>query len=70
VIDKEPETAAAEIEKYIEADGTWIAAYSTLAYVQEKTLKRLDDAIATLEKLVRRPELAHGIIIRFGLAIR
>jgi peroxiredoxin len=56
VIDKEPETAASEIEKYIIADGTWIAAYSTLAYVQEKTLKRLDDAIATLEKLVKRPE--------------
>ncbi len=56
VIDKEPEMAAAEIEKYIEADGTWIAAYSTLAYVQEKTLKRLDDAIATLGKLVKHPD--------------
>lgn len=56
VIDKEPETAAAEIEKYIEAGGTWAGAYSTLAWVQEKTLKRLEDAIATTEKLVKLPE--------------
>jgi thiol-disulfide isomerase/thioredoxin len=56
IVEKEPETAAAELDKYIEADGSWIGAYYTLAYLQEKTLKRLDDAIATMEKLIRRPE--------------
>lgn len=54
--EKEPETAAQELKKYIEADGSWISAYSTLAWIQEKMLKKLDDAIATTEKAVARPE--------------
>ncbi|MEJ7861079.1 MAG: redoxin domain-containing protein [Pyrinomonadaceae bacterium] len=56
VIDKEPETAVAELDKYIKAGGTWAGAYSTLVWTQEKTLKKLDDAIATAEKLVKLPE--------------
>ncbi len=56
VIDKEPETAVTELDKYIKADGTWAGAYSTLVWIQEKTLKKLDDAIATTEKLVKLPE--------------
>jgi len=54
ITEKEPETAAAELNKYIEADGSWISAYSTLAWIQEKTLKKLDDAIATMEKAAAR----------------
>jgi thiol-disulfide isomerase/thioredoxin len=56
IVEKEPEVAAQELNKYIEADGSWISAYGTLAWIQEKTLKRLDDAIATTEKAVSRPE--------------
>jgi thiol-disulfide isomerase/thioredoxin len=56
IVEKEPETAAAELNKYIEADGSWISAYSTLAWIQEKTLKKLDDAIVTLEKATARPD--------------
>lgn len=56
IAEKEPETAVAELNKYIEADGSWISAYSTLAWIQEKTLKKLDDAIATTEKAAARPD--------------
>ncbi|HEX8197424.1 MAG TPA: redoxin domain-containing protein [Pyrinomonadaceae bacterium] len=56
IAEKEPETAAVELNKYIEADGSWISAYSTLAWIQEKTLKKLDDAIATTEKAAARPD--------------
>jgi thiol-disulfide isomerase/thioredoxin len=56
IVEKEPETAAAELDKYIEADGSWIAAYSTLAWIQEKTLKKPDDAIKTLEKVAERAD--------------
>ncbi|HEX8638092.1 MAG TPA: redoxin domain-containing protein [Pyrinomonadaceae bacterium] len=56
IANKEPETAAAELEKYIEADGSWNFAYFTLSYIQEKTLKKLDAAIATMEKAIARPE--------------
>jgi tetratricopeptide (TPR) repeat protein len=43
--EKESETAAAELLKYIEKDGTWSSAYSLLSFLQEKSLKRIDDAI-------------------------
>jgi thiol-disulfide isomerase/thioredoxin len=56
IIEKEPDTAASELRKYIEADGSWLSAYFTLAYIQEKVLNKLDDAIATTEKAVARPE--------------
>jgi peroxiredoxin len=56
IAEKEPETAAVELNKYIEADGSWISAYSTLAWIQEKTLKKLDDAILTMEKAAARPD--------------
>jgi thiol-disulfide isomerase/thioredoxin len=56
IVEKEPETAARELNKYIETDGSWISSYSTLAWIQEKSLKRLDDAIATSKKAVARPE--------------
>lgn len=49
ILEKEPKKAVTELEKYIEADGSWLSAYSTLAWVQEKTLKNLDGAIKTAE---------------------
>jgi thiol-disulfide isomerase/thioredoxin len=64
VVEREPETAVAELNKYIEADGSWISAYGTLAWIQEKTLKRLDDAIVTTEKAVSRPESKSWNFIR------
>lgn len=54
IVGKEPEAAVAEFNKYVEADGSWLQVYATLAFVQEKTLKRLDDAIATAEKAAAR----------------
>ena len=64
IVEKEPETAAQELKKYIEADGSWISAYSTLAWIQEKTLKSLDEAIATTEKAVARPESKYWNYLR------
>lgn len=55
-IEKEPEAAVAELKKYIETEGSWGSAYYTLAYVQGVTLKSLDDAIVTAEKMVKLPD--------------
>jgi thiol-disulfide isomerase/thioredoxin len=62
---KEPETAVAELKKYIEADGSWISAYYTLAWIEEKTLKRLDDALATREKAASRPDARSWNFVSF-----
>ncbi len=45
--EREPQTVVAELEKYIEADGSWASAYYFLAYIQEKTLKKIDAALVT-----------------------
>jgi tetratricopeptide (TPR) repeat protein len=54
--EKEPETAVAELQKYIEKDGSWLAAYNIAIYIQEKRLNRIDDAITTAEKMALHPE--------------
>lgn len=64
LVGKEPQAAATELEKYIEADGSWLSAYFTLAYVQETVLNKPDDAIATTEKSVARPESRSGDLLR------
>jgi thiol-disulfide isomerase/thioredoxin len=61
---KEPKAAATELEKYIEADGSWLSAYFTLAYIQETVLNKPDDAIATTKKAVARPESRSGDLLR------
>ncbi len=55
--EKEPETVVAELEKYIEADGSWLSAYYMLAYVQQNSLKNIDAAVSTAEKLAARPKV-------------
>jgi len=62
---QEPETAVAELKKYIEADGSWISSYSTLAWIQEKTLKRLDDALTTRKKAASRPDARSWNLVSF-----
>lgn len=54
--EKEPETVVAELEKYIEADGSWLSAYYMLAYVQQNSLKNIDAAVSTAEKMASRPK--------------
>ncbi len=64
IIGKEPQAAASELEKYIEADGSWLSAYFTLAYIQETVLNKPDDAITTTEKSVARPESRSADLLR------
>jgi peroxiredoxin/tetratricopeptide (TPR) repeat protein len=69
--DKEAETAAKEMLQYLAEDGSARQAYYVLIYIQGKTLGRLDDAIATAEKMAARPEFrADGLTelwrLRFG----
>ena len=54
-IEKDPEAAVTELRKYVETEGSWGSAYYTLSYVQGVTLKRLDDAIVTAEKMAALP---------------
>lgn len=68
--EKEPETAAAELLKFIEADGSLSQAYFTLSYIQEKTLKRIDDAIQTAEKMAVHPDFkADGLSMLWRLRL-
>jgi peroxiredoxin len=57
LMSKEPEAAAVELAKAIEKDPTAAEAYRDLIYLQERQLKKLDDAIATAEKMAAQPEL-------------
>ena len=71
--DKEAETAAKEMLEYLAEDGSARQAYYVLIYIQGTTLGRLDDAIATAEKMAARPEFrADGLTelwrLRFGRA--
>lgn len=71
VFEKEPETAAAEFLKYVETDGTWSSAYSFLSYLQEKPLKRIDDAIRTAQRMAANPEFrAEGLSLLWRLQLR
>jgi thiol-disulfide isomerase/thioredoxin len=64
------EVSARELLEYIAMDGTWRQAYYMLAYIQEKTLGRLDDAIATAAKMAARPELhAEGLKMLWRLRL-
>jgi thiol-disulfide isomerase/thioredoxin len=56
IVEKEPEAAVAELKKYVETEGSWGLAYYTLSYIQGTTLKRLDDAIETSEKMAALPD--------------
>ena len=58
MIGGDPETAAAELGKAIEKDPTAFEFYNRLVLIQERQLKRIDDAIATAEKMAARPELS------------
>jgi thiol-disulfide isomerase/thioredoxin len=53
--DQELKEEAADLKKYIDARGSWGIAYYTLSYIQANTLKKPDDAIATVEKMVELP---------------
>ncbi|HYE71972.1 MAG TPA: hypothetical protein VEF04_01525, partial [Blastocatellia bacterium] len=57
LMSKEPEAAAAELGKAIEKDPTAEEVYRQLSFLQEGQLKRLDDAIATAEKMAAQPGL-------------
>lgn len=52
---KDPEASVAELKKYVETEGSWNPAYSTLAYIQSNALKKKDDGIATAERLAALP---------------
>lgn len=54
--DSKPKEAVEELNKYINADGTWMMAYYSLAYIQNNVLDRLEDAISTIEKMSSRLE--------------
>lgn len=71
VYNKEPEVATSELLKYLEADQTREEAFQTLAYLQEKPLKRIDDAIRTAEKMTAQTELrAEGLALLWRLRLR
>jgi thiol-disulfide isomerase/thioredoxin len=55
--DTDPEKAVTELLKCIEKDPSAVEAYYRLIWLREMKLKRLDDAIATAEKLASQPEL-------------
>jgi peroxiredoxin len=55
--DKEPEAAAAEFLKAIEKNPSSPEAYTEAIFIQEFRLKKIDDAIATAEKMASQPEL-------------
>jgi len=57
LLSKEPEAAAAELNKAIEQEPLAAEAYRRLISLQEGPLKKLDDALATAEKMVAQPEL-------------
>jgi len=57
LMSKEPEAAAAELVKAIEKDPAAEEAYGRLISLQEGQLKKLDEAIATAEKMAAQPEL-------------
>jgi thiol-disulfide isomerase/thioredoxin len=71
--ERDPEAAAREMLEYLAEDGSARQAYYILIYIQEKTLGKIDDAIATAEKMAARPEFrADGLTmlwrLRFGKA--
>lgn len=69
-LEKEPETAVKEFVEYIAEDGSSRSAYYSLSYVQETTLGRVDDAIATATKMAERPEFrADGLTMLWRLRL-
>jgi thiol-disulfide isomerase/thioredoxin len=54
VQESDPEKAVIELQHCIEKDSSAIEAYELLIYLQEKRLKRIDDAIRTAESLARQ----------------
>jgi peroxiredoxin len=57
MLEKEPETAAAELLKMIEKESDAPQPYTQVVFILESRLKKFDDAIAVSEKMVRQKEL-------------
>lgn len=55
--DKEPEAALAEYYKAIEKDASLPQPYSQAIFILDSKLKKIDDAIATAEKMASQPDL-------------
>lgn len=58
--EKEPEAALAEYAKAIELDTSLPQPYLQAIFIQETKLKKIDDAIATAEKMASQPDLKTG----------
>jgi thiol-disulfide isomerase/thioredoxin len=68
VYHNEPETAIRELLEYIAADGSLMDAYYSLSWIQDKKVRRIDDAIGTAEKMAARPEFhAEGLAMLWRL---
>ena len=57
LMNEQPELAAAELERTLKQDPTLADAYAGLISLQERRLGKLDEAIATAEKMAAQPEL-------------
>lgn len=57
LLTEQPELAATELEESLKQDPTLADAYVGLIALQERRLGKLDDAIATAEKMAVQPEL-------------